>query len=130
MQGHEFTIDLRILRLGGSHIVLGVDWMKTVSPLIFDFNTLEVTFERAGKRLTLTGCLDEGECKVISSSDLKKNYFEHGGVAIAQLHSLYAIEFEEEQRNIEGETTTDHSWFSLDDIVTPSSEALFTLIIG
>ena len=54
MQGHEFTTDLRILRLGGCHVVLGINWMKTVSPLIFHFNTLEGTFEREGKRLMLT----------------------------------------------------------------------------
>ena len=35
MQGYEFSTDLRILQLGGCHIVLGVDWMRTVSPLIF-----------------------------------------------------------------------------------------------
>ena len=65
MQGYEFTTNLGILKLGGCHIVLGVDWMKMVSPLIFDFNELEVTFELGGKRLTLTGSLEEGECKLV-----------------------------------------------------------------
>jgi len=32
MGGHEFAVDLRILKLGGCHIILGVDWMRTVSP--------------------------------------------------------------------------------------------------
>jgi len=27
MGGYEFSVDLRILGLGGCHIVLGVDWM-------------------------------------------------------------------------------------------------------
>jgi len=45
MQGHEFMADLQILKLGGCDIVLGVDWRRTISPIIFDFYKLEVTFE-------------------------------------------------------------------------------------
>ena len=41
MQGNEFKVDLRILELGGCDIVLGVDWMRMVSPLTFDFNKLK-----------------------------------------------------------------------------------------
>ncbi|XP_052198354.1 uncharacterized protein LOC127805643 [Diospyros lotus] len=63
MQGQEFC---RILKLGGCDRVLGVDWMKMVSPLVFDFNKLEVTFEMEGKKLTLTGSLETGECKLIT----------------------------------------------------------------
>jgi len=29
--------------------------MKTISPLMFDFNNVEVTFEMGGKKVTLTG---------------------------------------------------------------------------
>lgn len=61
MNGHEFSADLRILRLGGCHVVLGVDWMRTISPLVFDFNTLEVTFDRGGQKITLVGCQGTGE---------------------------------------------------------------------
>ena len=39
--------------------------MRTVSPIIFDFNKLEVPFEKDGKRLTLMGSLDMGACKLI-----------------------------------------------------------------
>ena len=70
MQGHEFSVELRILQLGGCEVVLGVDWMKTVNPLIFDFNTLEVTFDKGGRRIILTGSGDGGKCKAILGSDL------------------------------------------------------------
>jgi len=56
MEGYEFAMDLRILKLGGCHIVLGVDWIRTVSPLVFDFNTLEVTFDKEGWKITLERC--------------------------------------------------------------------------
>ena len=58
MQEYEFKVDLRVLELGGYDIVLGVDWMRTISPLTFDFNKLEVTAEMGGKKLTLVGSLE------------------------------------------------------------------------
>lgn len=65
MGGHDFAVDLQILRLGGCHIVLGVDWMRTVSPLVFDFNILEVTFEKEGQKITLRGRTKMGDCKLV-----------------------------------------------------------------
>ena len=38
--------DLRLLKLGGCDVVLGVNWMKNVSLICFDFNKMEVTFEK------------------------------------------------------------------------------------
>ena len=43
MHGEIFEADLRLLKFGGCHIVLGVDWMKGVSPISFDFNKMEVS---------------------------------------------------------------------------------------
>ena len=45
MQEEKFEIDLRLLQLGACDVVLGVDWMKGVSPISFDFNRIEVSFE-------------------------------------------------------------------------------------
>ena len=72
MQGEEFTSDLRILELGECDIVLGVDWMRTVSPLTFDFNKLEVTLDLKGRKLTLQGSLEAGECKMITGKRLQR----------------------------------------------------------
>lgn len=56
---------MRLLKLGGYHVVLGVDWMKQVSPISFDFNIMEVTFEKGGKEMTLMGCKEMESCKMI-----------------------------------------------------------------
>lgn len=37
MQGVKFQADIRVLALGGCDMVLGTDWMKQFSPLLFDF---------------------------------------------------------------------------------------------
>jgi len=75
MQGEEFSTDLRILELGGCDIVLGVDWMRTVSPLTFDFNKLEVTLNLKGRKLTLKGRLEAGKCKMILGKRLQRLLF-------------------------------------------------------
>jgi len=113
MQGYEFSANLRIPQLGGCQIVLEVDWMRKVSPLIFDFNTLEVTFEKRARRLTLTGCMEGGECKAISGSHLKKLFEQEEG-AIAQLHSVYAIKVDEEYIEDGTAGAKDHQWFKLE----------------
>jgi len=53
IQGQEFHINLRILELGGYDIVLGVDWMRKVSPLTFDFNKMDM----GSTKLTLRGIM-------------------------------------------------------------------------
>lgn len=72
MQGEEFETDLRLLQLGSCDVVLGVDWMKGVSPISFDFNKMEVSFEKEGRRMTLSGDKEAGTCKMISGRGYKE----------------------------------------------------------
>ena len=72
MQGEEFEADLCLLKLGGCDMVLGVNWMREVNPIYFDFNKMEVTFEKGGKKMTLTGNMEAGTCKM-SISCLRTN---------------------------------------------------------
>ena len=65
MRGETFETDLRLLKFGGCDVVLGVDWMKYVSPICFNFNRMEVTFEKEGKKMTLVGSKEVGMCKMI-----------------------------------------------------------------
>jgi len=46
--------------------------MREVSPICFDFNKMEVTFEKGGKRMTLIGSAEVGTCKMISGKKLHK----------------------------------------------------------
>ena len=38
IQREYFMANLRLLNLGGCDIVLGVDWIKHMAPICFDFN--------------------------------------------------------------------------------------------
>lgn len=104
MQGEEFSTDLRILELGGCDIILGVDWMRTVSPLTFDFNKLEVTLDLKGRKLTLKGSLEVGECKMIIGKKLQRLLLKGKG-QISQMFSIQAMEKDEGEQ--EGPPVTD-----------------------
>lgn len=102
MQGVEFMADLRVLELGGCDIVLGVDWMKTVSPLTFDFNKLEVMVDVEGRKLTLVGNVEQGECKLISGKRLQKLIQKNSG-QITHLYFLRGMEEEDQVTDVEAE---------------------------
>ena len=89
---------MRILELSGCYIVLGVDWMRTVTSLTFDFNKLEVIVVIEGNKLTLSGSLEQGECKLIGGKRLQKMILKKGG-QIAQLYSIQAMEMESDSQS-------------------------------
>lgn len=65
MQEEKFEVDLKLLQLEGCDVVLGVDWMKGVSPISFDFNRMEVSFEKGGRRMTLRSGKETATYKMI-----------------------------------------------------------------
>ena len=95
-------VDLRLLKLGGFGVVLGVDWMKGVSPISFDFNKMEVTFEKDGNTKTLSGNHESGMCKMISGKRLQR-MFKSKFSQVAQLFSICASELTQEKWEQEGE---------------------------
>ena len=50
----------------------GVDWMKGVSPISFYFNQMEVSFEKRGRRMTLTSGKEVATCKMITGKRLRR----------------------------------------------------------
>ncbi|KAJ0020707.1 hypothetical protein Pint_31653 [Pistacia integerrima] len=44
MQGNTFHTDFYVLTLGGCDIVLGVQWLRTLGPILCDFVQLRMEF--------------------------------------------------------------------------------------
>ena len=44
LKSHMFSIDM-----GGFDIVLGVDWLRTLSPILMDFKELVMQFDQEGQ---------------------------------------------------------------------------------
>ncbi|XP_027171840.1 uncharacterized protein LOC113771462 [Coffea eugenioides] len=55
MQGHRFAHDVFVLDLEPYDLILGVDWMKSYSPITFDFKKLNLSFEKGGEQVVLNG---------------------------------------------------------------------------
>jgi hypothetical protein len=86
LKSHMFAI-----YMGGCDIVLGVDWLRTLGPILMDFKALTMQFDQEGHQYKFQGII-VGSPEVISSHHmenlLKKG---HSGV-IAQLHAIQATE--------------------------------------
>ena len=83
-------------------MVLGVDWMKHVSPICFNFNIMEVTFEKESRKMTLTGSKEARICKMITGRRLQK-IIQHKMNQVAQFFSIQAMDQKEEELESEGE---------------------------
>ena len=65
--------------------------MKGVSPTSFDFNKMEVSLEKEGRRVILQGNLETGSCKLIRGKKLHQLFLKK----MSQVAHLFAIETRE-----------------------------------
>ncbi|KAL4309574.1 hypothetical protein GQ457_01G052960 [Hibiscus cannabinus] len=72
MQGHLFEHDFRIITMGGTDMVLGVDWMRLYSPIILDFKAMTLSFKRGDKEILLQGGHKPPVFKMITEEKLHK----------------------------------------------------------
>ncbi|CAN1179522.1 Transposon Tf2-9 polyprotein [Linum perenne] len=72
MRRQKFTFDVRIIPLKENDLVLGFDWLRTVSPVSMDFENLQMTFQWDGKPLTLIGMEETSSCQWLSGKEFGK----------------------------------------------------------
>ncbi|KAF7126621.1 hypothetical protein RHSIM_Rhsim11G0093400 [Rhododendron simsii] len=100
MQGAEFTADMRLLPLGGCDIILGVQWLSTLGPVLWDFKNLKMEFTVLGAKHTLKG----GEVPAVQLVDVKtmeQLLRRHPLGVMAQMCSIQAATSEQVQVNPE-----------------------------
>ena len=73
MQSYEFVVDLRILKLGRCDMVLGVDWLRKFSPILFDFIKMKITFKKEGRMLELKGIIKTASLQSMTVEKVQKN---------------------------------------------------------
>jgi hypothetical protein len=66
LKSHMFAIDM-----GGCDIVLGADWLRTLGPILMDFQNLTMQFDQGGHQYKFQG-ITFGSPKVISSHRMEK----------------------------------------------------------
>jgi hypothetical protein len=72
IQGKFFTADFRILELGGSDVVLGVNWFKLHNPRTFDFIGRTLIIEEGGKPHTFSDHLVPMADVMVSAMECKQ----------------------------------------------------------
>lgn len=55
MQGTQFFPSLYILELGRCDVVLGVNWLETLGPIVWDFSKLSKQIMKDGRNIELRG---------------------------------------------------------------------------
>ncbi len=65
-----YQADLRVIRLDGSSVILGIDWLKAYGKVTFDYSDNSVSFNKVGKQTTLKG-IGEGSRLRTSKAELK-----------------------------------------------------------
>jgi hypothetical protein len=84
LKSHKFAIDM-----GGCDIVLGVDWLRTLGPILMDFKEFTMQFYQEVHQYKFHGIIF-GSPEVISSHCMEKLLKKgHSGV-ISQLHAIQA----------------------------------------
>ncbi|XP_043817044.1 uncharacterized protein LOC122724910 [Manihot esculenta] len=56
-----FIVDLFVLQLTGFDLVFGVNWLATLGPILWDFNSMWMSFFVNGKQVALTGIDSKSE---------------------------------------------------------------------
>ena len=55
IQGISFTIDMYVLPIAGANLVLGVQWLKSLGPVLTDYNSMLIKFFHEGQLVELHG---------------------------------------------------------------------------
>jgi len=73
MQGHSFSPKLYLLTLGGCSLVLGVDWLRLLGPILWDFVDLTMKFQHEGQEVQLQG-MRQTESTLEEAKSVFKNH--------------------------------------------------------
>jgi hypothetical protein len=82
LQGYTFVVDLYVLPLAGCDIVLGIQWLRTLGPILWDFLNLTMQFVYEEKTCLLEGLAANLNFSVEDDESFKLNRSENKGVLL------------------------------------------------
>lgn len=71
MHGVDFCTNIMLLPLGGCNMVLGIQWLVTLGPIMWDFSQLHMEFQQAGNKVVLRG-LNHNYIQLINNKQANK----------------------------------------------------------
>jgi hypothetical protein len=114
LKSHMFAIDM-----GGCDIVLGAEWLRTLCPILMEFQNLTMQFDQGSHKHKFQG-ITAGSPKIISSHRMEKLLKKgHSGV-IAQLHAIQATEIPPVPQDLQAILSKHQTVFSTPQGLPPS----------
>lgn len=87
VQGYSYSSEIRTLPLDCCDLVLGVQWLSTLGPILWDFLNPRMEFTLNGQKNVLRG-ITKTSCKVIKGSTLDKLMLKKPQIALLQVREL------------------------------------------
>ncbi|XP_071738959.1 uncharacterized protein [Rutidosis leptorrhynchoides] len=97
--GQTFTSDMVFIPLGGSEMVLGIHWLKTLGDIVWNFKNLKMTFHYMGKKVEL-----RGKQKVDAKGQHRSTAQLNAMHLCVYPASLWSMEMQEGKADVQGQT--------------------------
>jgi hypothetical protein len=111
---HMFSIDM-----GGCDIVLGVEWPRTLGPILIYFKELTMQFDQEGQKYKFQG-ITVGSPEIITSHRMEKLLRKGHSSIISQLHAIQATETPSMSRDLQSILSKHQVFFSTPHGLPPS----------
>jgi hypothetical protein len=86
MQGHIFSMDFYLLSLAGCDVVLGIQWLRSLGPILWDFIKLTMVFDYEGRSCLLQGLVTLNTLDLVEGDSFRLPKTERRGVLLQLLH--------------------------------------------
>ncbi|CAN7067397.1 unnamed protein product [Brassica rapa subsp. trilocularis] len=87
VQGYSYTSEIRTLPLDCCDLVLGVQWLSTLGPILWDFLNPRMEFTLHGQKNLLRG-VTKNSCKVKKGSTFNKLMLQQPQIAVLQIREV------------------------------------------
>lgn len=84
MQGYTLSTVVRAISLDCCDMVLGVEWLTTLGPILWDFSNLRMEFNLNGMKHVLRG-VTKTDCKFIKGTSLNKLILKDPQIALLRI---------------------------------------------
>ena len=87
VQGYSFTTEIRTIPLHCGELVLGVQWLCTLGPILWDFLNLRMEFNFQGVKHVLRG-VSKSDYKVINGCSFNKLLLQQPQISLLRIREL------------------------------------------
>jgi hypothetical protein len=114
LKSHMFSIDM-----GGCNIVLGAEWLRTLGPILMDFQNLTMQFDQGSHKHKFQGITADSP-EIISSHHMEKLLKKGHSSVIAQIHAIQATEIPQVPQDLQALLSKHQTVFSTPQGLPPS----------